>query len=337
MSKITYDGLRNIIHDDHGHTTEDCISLRMKVVYHKPKGHLQNVLPGEPTSNDRLPSPVHTKVVNCITGGSEIGSLTNSATKRHARERPDSYPIPDVAESSHEKELNTTKITFDQDDLDEPNQKHQDSLVIQLTIGNCLTKRILVDGGGSANVIFSGTLTIMGIDRADIVRHMTTLDATDDHEQALQNLKSYMMSPPLLTKPEPGEDLQLYLAVSSTTVSAVMVREEDKQQRPIYYVSESLLNAETRYTSMEKLFLGLIIAAKKLRHYFKSHHLTIVTNYPLKMVLRKPELTGRLAKCGIYLSGFDIEYKSQTTIKSQVLADFVSKFNPVLDDANRSQ
>ncbi|KAJ9542929.1 hypothetical protein OSB04_029435 [Centaurea solstitialis] len=53
-----------------------------------------------------------------------------------------------------------------------------------------------------------------------------------------------MVSPPLLTKPVEGESLQLYLAVSNNATSAVLVREEDQQQRPIYYVSKSFLDAE---------------------------------------------------------------------------------------------
>ena len=154
---------------------------------------------------------------------------------------------------------------------------------------------------------------------------------TDDHENALQTLKKYMMSPPLLAKPQDGETLQLYIAVSTTAVSAVLVREEDKQQHPVYYVSKSLLDAETRYTSMEKLLLALVIAAKKLRHYFESHPISVVTNYPLKSVLQKPELTGRLAKWSIYLSGYDIKYQSRTAIKCQVLADFVADFSPDLE------
>ncbi|KAJ9561688.1 hypothetical protein OSB04_006848 [Centaurea solstitialis] len=154
---------------------------------------------------------------------------------------------------------------------------------------------------------------------------------TDEHEKALQELKRYMTSPPLLTKPVEGESLQLYLAVSKNATSAVLVREEDQRQQPIYYVSKSFLDAETRYTSMEKLLLGLMTAAKKLRHYFESHHIIVVTNYPLKTVLRKPELTGRLAKWSIYLSGFDIEFRPKTAIKSQVLADFVAEFSPGLE------
>ena len=66
-------------------------------------------------------------------------------------------------------------------------------------------------------------------------------------EQALQDLKRYLTSPLLLSKPKDGEQLYIYLAVSEGTVSAVLVREESKQL-PDYYVSKSLLDAETRYT-----------------------------------------------------------------------------------------
>ncbi|KAJ9561561.1 hypothetical protein OSB04_006721 [Centaurea solstitialis] len=61
-----------------------------------------------------------------------------------------------------------------------------------------------------------------------------------------KNMKEqYIMSPPLLTKPQIGKTLQLYLALSTSAVSAILVREEDNEQRPIYYISKSLLDAET--------------------------------------------------------------------------------------------
>ncbi|KAJ9542222.1 hypothetical protein OSB04_028728 [Centaurea solstitialis] len=159
-------------HSDHGHTTNECISLKKEVSYLKSKGHLKDILPDE---GKRPASPVHIKVVNCITGGSEVCGLTYSAAKRHAREGPEGQPIPDECKSVAEKELDASKITFDQDDLSETDPRHHDALVIQLTIGNCLTKRILIDGGSSANVIFADTLKIMGIDRSNIARRTTTL------------------------------------------------------------------------------------------------------------------------------------------------------------------
>ena len=83
-------------HNDHGHMTEDCISFRKEVAYLNSKGHLKDLIKGNlTTGNDaRPPSPEHTKVVNCIIGGSVVCGLTYSAVKRHARQGPDDYPIP---------------------------------------------------------------------------------------------------------------------------------------------------------------------------------------------------------------------------------------------------
>ncbi|KAJ9539368.1 hypothetical protein OSB04_032101 [Centaurea solstitialis] len=181
------------------------------------------------------------------------------------------------------------------------------------------------------------------VDATAVYELLTFMDAYSGYNQMHEDdqvkaafmtnkgLKQYMMSPPNLAKLQRDDIFQLYIAVSPTVVSVVLTREEDKQQQPIYYISKSLLDAETRYTSIEKLVLGLLTAAKKLRHYFESHHISIITNYPLKSVLRKPELSGRLAKWSIYLSGYDIEYKSRLAIKSQVLADFVADFSPELE------
>ncbi|XP_074336646.1 uncharacterized protein LOC141673810 [Apium graveolens] len=69
----------------------------------------------------------------------------------------------------------------------------------------------------------------------------------------------------MLSKPLDGESLVLYLAVSEYSISAVLVREEDRQQSSVYYVSKLLHDAETRYTSMEKLVYTLILASRKLR------------------------------------------------------------------------
>ena len=113
---------------------------------------------------------------------------------------------------------------------------------------------------------------------------------------ALQELKRYLMTPPLLSKAELGETLQLYISVSSKAVSAVLAREAESQQLPIYHVSKTLLDAETRYSSLEKLVLALVTASKKPRPYFESHPIVVMTNYPIKNVLKKPELFGRMGK-----------------------------------------
>ena len=80
---------------------------------------------------------------------------------------------------------------------------------------------------------------------------------------------------------------------------------------------------------MEKLILALVTAARKLHPYFQAHTIEVLTEYPMKQVLHKPEVSGRLMKWAIELSEFDIRYRPKTAIKGQVLADFVMEFSPV--------
>ena len=77
---------------------------------------------------------------------------------------------------------------------------------------------------------------------------------------------------------------------------------------------------------MEKLILALVTAARKLRPYFQAHTIEVLTEYPMKQVLHKPETSGRLMKWAIELSEFGIRYKTKTAMKGQVLADFVMEF-----------
>ncbi|XP_056857094.1 uncharacterized protein LOC130506461 [Raphanus sativus] len=153
---------------------------------------------------------------------------------------------------------------------------------------------------------------------------------TDKCEQALSDLKSYLTTPPLLSKPLEGDVLLLYLAVSEHAVSTILVREEGRKQHPIYYVSKSLLDAETRYCHLEKLAFALVNASRKLRPYFQAHHIAVVTSFPIKAVLHKPEVSGRLAKWAIELGEYDVIFRPATAIKSQVLADFVAEFSPAM-------
>ncbi|XP_070016951.1 uncharacterized protein [Nicotiana sylvestris] len=149
----------------------------------------------------------------------------------------------------------------------------------------------------------------------------------EECQHALKNLKTYLSNPTLLVKPKVRERLLSYLAVSEVAISVVLVREDQGKQYPIYYVSKSLLDAETRYPQLEKLALALIMASRKLRPYFQCHPIVVVTTYPLRNILYKHELSCRLAKWAIELSEYDITYKPRTAIKSQVLADFVADFS----------
>ena len=126
-----------------------------------------------------------------------------------------------------------------------------------------------------------------------------------------------MSSPPLLVTPIPGEELFLYLAVSQHAISAVLVRAEGIQHLPVYYVSKTLLGAETRYLPLEKLALALIMTSRKLSHYFHAHTIVVLTAFPLKALFERANFSGRILKSAVELGQFDIKFQLQprTAIK----------------------
>ena len=145
-------------------------------------------------------------------------------------------------------------------------------------------------------------------------------------EEAFAALETYLSSPPILVSPYEGKLLTLYLAISDFSTSAVLIRDKDRVQHLVYYCSRALRGVEERYQKMEKLILALVTTARKLRPYFQAYTIEIPIENPMKQVLHKPETSGRLMKWAIELSEFDIRYKPKTTIKGQILADFIMEF-----------
>ena len=130
----------------------------------------------------------------------------------------------------------------------------------------------------------------------------------------------------VLASPEAGETLFIYLAVLDVTVSAVLFKDyEDRSQRPMFFVSKSLSDAETKYNHLEQAALALRIAAKKLRPYFQAHPIVVLTNLPLRSTIHKPDLFERMTRWAIELSEYSISYKPRLAKKGQVLADFLAE------------
>ena len=109
-------------------------------------------------------------------------------------------------------------------------------------------------------------------------------------------------------------------------VSLVLIRDDNSRQKPVYYVSKSLHEAEVRYLPLEKAILAVVHATQKLPHYFQDHTVVILTQLPLKSILRTVDYTRRITIWNTILGAFDIKYMPQTSIKGQVLADLVAKF-----------
>ncbi|XP_074342598.1 uncharacterized protein LOC141680207 [Apium graveolens] len=128
-----------------------------------------------------------------------------------------------------------------------------------------------------------------------------------------------------MEKTESCEPLKLYLSAVDLTMAAVLIKEENSDQKPVYYVIHTLKDVETCYSNTKKLAYALVIASRKLKQYFQGRMIVVMTNQPLRRILHKPDMTGRLASWTVELSQFYLEFQPRTTMRSQTLADFITK------------
>nr|CAN74304.1 hypothetical protein VITISV_013003 [Vitis vinifera] len=132
------------------------------------------------------------------------------------------------------------------------------------------------------------------------IRKAGTSGWTDNCQNAFEKIKHCLMQPPILSSPIPKEKLYMYLA--------------------------ALADVETRYSKMELTALALRSAVQKLRPYFQAHPVVLLTDQPLRNILHKPDLTGRMLQWAIELSEFGIEFQPKLSMKGQVMADFVLEY-----------
>ncbi|KAM1405350.1 hypothetical protein ACFX2F_000190 [Malus domestica] len=115
---------------------------------------------------------------------------------------------------------------------------------------------------------------------------------TDECAETFKNLKDYMSKGPMLSKHEVGDTLIIYLSVLASVVSSVLIQKDGNVERPVYYASKALQDADTRYSNIEKLALALVMSARKLSPYFQAQSIIVLTNHPLQQILQIPDTFG---------------------------------------------
>jgi hypothetical protein len=137
-------------------------------------------------------------------------------------------------------------------------------------------------------------------------------------QKAFEELKQYLIGLTTLTPPSSEAPLLLYVAASHAAVIAALLQEKQdgqaKKQVPIYFISEVLSPSKENYTELEKVLYVVLMASRKLRHYFQSYHIIVPSSRPLKDIIRNREATGRVVKWVVELNGFTIDYVHRSSI-----------------------
>jgi len=137
-----------------------------------------------------------------------------------------------------------------------------------------------------------------------------------EQQLVLDEIKKYLMNPLVLVPPQHRKPFRLYLSTDGTVIGSALIQEFEGRERVIYYLSRRLVDAETRYSDIEKLCLCLYFSCIKLRHYLLSAECTIickddVVKYMLSMLI----LSGRIGKWILALSEFDLHYESAKAVR----------------------
>ena len=115
---------------------------------------------------------------------------------------------------------------------------------------------------------------------------------TRECEEAFVKLKEYLANPPVLCKPKLGTPPRLYFTITEKAISLVLLQVQDQVQRPIYFITKVLQGPEVK--ALEKAALAVVFSARRLRHYFQSFTVIVMTNLPIRKVLQKPDVAGRM-------------------------------------------
>jgi hypothetical protein len=133
---------------------------------------------------------------------------------------------------------------------------------------------------------FISRLGEKGLPLYHLLRKAECFTWTPEAEEALGNLKALLTNTPILVPPAAGEALLIYIAATTQVDSTAIVVERREEghalpvQRPVYFISEVLSETKARYPRIQKLLYAVILTRRKLRHYFESHPVTVVSSFP---------------------------------------------------------
>lgn len=131
-------------------------------------------------------------------------------------------------------------------------------------------------------------------------------------KKAFQNIKEYLVRPPVLSSPPAGQTIGVYLVASEITVSAVLFI--DGEEKQTLFIRKKLTGPETLYSKNEKIVLAMVHAPRRLKS----------NSIGLRKILTNAQKASRLVEYASYLSAYGIVFERRPSEKGHVLASLLS-------------
>jgi hypothetical protein len=156
-----------------------------------------------------------------------------------------------------------------------------------------------------------------------VLRSTKNFQWSKAQKQVFQELKDYLSNMTKLCPLETKSPLLLYLSASNSATSTRERRTRKAQANPGIFRFGSSLRIQTFLLCVRKIAYVVVMAARKLRHYFEGHRIRVITNQPLSDLFANKEASTRIIKWGAELSEYTVDFERRSAIKSQVLVDFI--------------
>jgi len=152
-----------------------------------------------------------------------------------------------------------------------------------------------------------------------------------EHQKAFEEIKSYLINPPIISPILKNRVLKLYIAASEFTIGSMLAQEDGNGvERAIYYLSTVLNDAETRNHPIEKLCLCLYFSCTKLKQYIKVVDVYVYSHFDIiKYMLSKPILHTRVGKWALALTEYSLTYQPLKSVKGQIVANLIADHSVV--------
>jgi ribonuclease HI len=153
--------------------------------------------------------------------------------------------------------------------------------------------------------------------------------------EAFDRIMEYLRKPPVLCTPREGVAYRLYIAATDRTLGAVLMQNHAGKEFVVAFLSGRMIDAETRYTRIEKLCLSLYYACSKFRHYILSSLCVVTCQHDVvRHMIQKLILRRRMGKWVYALIEYELTYEQLRAVKGQIMADFIVDHNIEIDDVS---